>query len=159
MRWCKMNKVLRDTPLMELTLRRYERPDNFKDRELVKKFCLSIGILQPGDSRDIIVDVLFVLLKAKKDRYEISSEKIRERVIELRKHQGLSQVGVASSNIRRQIKRLRDLFLVEKVKNSYRISEFSNLSDTYEDKIKQFLLPPILKRVKDYFDEIDKSFE
>ncbi len=153
-----MNKVLRDTPLMELTLRRYERPDNFKDRDLVKKFCLSLGLLQPGDSRDVIVDVLYVLLRAKKDRYEISSEKIRELVIELRKQQEIPLIGIASSNIRRQIKRLREIFIVEKIRNTYRISEFSNLSDTYEEKIKQFLIPPILKRVKDYFDEIDQNF-
>ena len=50
-------KVAKDTPLMELTLRRYERPDKMEPRNLIKKFCLSVGLLQPGDSRDIIVDI------------------------------------------------------------------------------------------------------
>ena len=60
-----MKKVIRDTPLAELTLRRYERPSKLTDRELVKKFCLSVGLLQPGDSRDVVVDVFHVLLNSK----------------------------------------------------------------------------------------------
>ena len=55
----------RDTPLMEVTLRRYEKPVGLEQRELVRKFCLGIGLLQPGDSRDVVVDVLFALLLAK----------------------------------------------------------------------------------------------
>ena len=61
-----MKKVLRDTPLMEITLRRYERPDKSNPRELVKKFCLSIGLLQPGDSRDVVVDILLILQETSK---------------------------------------------------------------------------------------------
>ncbi len=153
-----MSKVLRDTPLVELTLRRYEKPSTFKDRELVKKFCLSVGLLQPGDSRDVIVDVLYVLLKSRHDRRELSSEQIRELVIDLRKHHNLAPVGIAASNIRRQIKRLRDLFLIEKVRSSYRIPEFANLSEAFDQKIQQFVLPPIISRVKEYFDEVDECF-
>ena len=58
--------ISKDTPLAEITLRRYEKPDNLSDRELVRKLCLSIGLLQPGDSRDVVVDVLYVMLKNKK---------------------------------------------------------------------------------------------
>jgi len=57
-------KVAIDRSLAEITLRKYEKPDNLKDRELVRKLCLSVGLLQPGDSRDIIVDILYVLLKS-----------------------------------------------------------------------------------------------
>ena len=49
-------KVSRDIPLAEITLRRYEKPYDLNSRELVKKVCLSLGLLQPGDSRDVIVD-------------------------------------------------------------------------------------------------------
>ena len=58
-----MAKISRDTPLPELTLRKYEKPQNMSRRELVRKFCLSLGLLQPGDSRDVVVDVLHVLLE------------------------------------------------------------------------------------------------
>ncbi|MFH0700918.1 MAG: hypothetical protein V2A62_00610, partial [Candidatus Woesearchaeota archaeon] len=70
-----MPKISRDTPLVELTLRRYEKP-SVSGRELVRKFCLSMGLLQPGDSRDVMVDVLYVLLQAKGRKEELHSEEV-----------------------------------------------------------------------------------
>ena len=58
--------IAKDTPLVEITLRRYEKPNQMSERELVRKLCLSFGLLQPGDSRDVIVDVFCVLLQIKK---------------------------------------------------------------------------------------------
>lgn len=153
-----MRKVIKDTPLMELTLRRYEKPEGFEPRELLKKFCLSMGLLQPGDSRDIVVDILHVLLVAKKDAKDLTSEEVREKVIEIRKNYSLPLLGIASSNVRRQIKRLRDLLIVEKVKNSYRIAEMANLHDTFEEKICKYILPTITSRVKEYCRVIDSEF-
>jgi DNA-binding transcriptional ArsR family regulator len=153
-----MRKVIKDTPLMELTLRRYEKPSTRDIRELLKKFCLSMGLLQPGDSRDIIVDILYVLLRAKKGRLDLESEDIREQVVAVRKERNLPLLGVASSNVRRQIKRLRDMLIVEKVKNSYRITEFARLSDTFDEKIGKYVLPTITSRVKEYCKVIDDEF-
>ena len=154
----KVRKVIKDTPLMELTLRRYEKPSDLDKRELLKKFCLSMGLLQPGDSRDIIVDILHVLLKARKDQSDLSSEEIKVKVIELRNEQKLPLLGVASSNVRRQIKRLRDILIVEKVKNNYRIMEFARLKDTFDEKIGRYILPTITTRVKEYCEVIDNTF-
>jgi len=154
----KNKTISKDTPLAEITLRKYEKPFNLEHRELVRKLCLSTGLLQPGDSRDIIVDILYVLLKAKKDRTELSSEQVRDNVIETRKDAGLVIAGVASSNIRRQLKRLRDLFLVEKVKNRYRINEHDSLNNIFQEKVEQYLLQTVLSRVKDYIDVVDKEF-
>ena len=146
--------ISKDTPLAELTLRRYEKPYSSSKRDLIRKLCLSIGLLQPGDSRDIIVDILHVLLEAKKSKKAISSEEVRDRVIKLRKSSKLPLKGIASSNVRRQLKRLRDLFLVEKVQNDYRITEFEDLSVIFEKKIKDFYLKSILERVTDYFNAL-----
>ena len=153
-----MPKVSRDIPISELTLRRYEKPYKLEKRDLVKKLCLSCGLLQPGDSRDIIVDVLYVLLIAKKDNKELSSDHIRDLVVELRQEQKLSMNGVAASNIRRQIKRLRDIFLVEKMKNNYRITEFDQISTIFNEKIEQYLLQSVVDRVKDYYRKVDEMF-
>ena len=101
-----MAKISRDTPLAEITLRRYEKP-TMNDRDLVRKFCLSIGLLQPGDSRDVIVDVLHVLMKSRQSKEELHSEEIKNKVMEFRKGMGLPMLGIASSNIRRQLKRLK----------------------------------------------------
>ena len=151
-------KVAKDIPLSEITLRKYEKPQGLKQRELVKKLCLSVGLLQPGDSRDVVVDVLHVMLKGKKKRREFTCAEIERKVIQNRKAHKLPILGVASSNIRRQLQRLRNLFIIEKVKNSYRVSEFAHLSDTFEEKIERFLLQSVLQRVKEYFEKADEEF-
>ena len=139
--------ISKDTPLAEITLRKYEQPNNLTRRELVKKLCLSLGLLQPGDSRDVIVDVLLVLINSKEP---LSSEKINDLVIELRKKENLPLKGIAGSNIRRQLKRLKDLFLIENVKNEYRINENESLINIFEEKIEKFYIKSILDRIKDY---------
>ena len=143
--------VSRDIPLAELTLRRYEKPYKMGKRELMKKLCLSIGLLQPGDSRDVIVDILYVMYNSKKP---LGSEEIRTLVIDNRKKSKLELRGVASSNVRRQLKRLRDLFLVEKIKNDYRIAENEKLSRIFEEKIEKYYLNSIVDRVKEYFEAV-----
>lgn len=146
--------ISKEIPLAEITLRKYEKPSKLLDRELVRKLCLSIGLLQPGDSRDVIVDILHVLLRAKKQNNAVTSEEIEKEVINVRKRQKLAMRGIAPSNIRRQLKRLRDMFLVEKIKNSYRINEFEELSVIFEEKIEKFYLKSIVDRVNEYFQSV-----
>lgn len=144
--------VSKDIPLSEITLRRYEKPYDMSKRDLIRKLCLSVGLLQPGDSRDIVVDILHVLHEAKKRNVFLGSEEIREKVLKIRKKNSLPLKGVASSNIRRQLRRLRELFIVEKVKNNYRISEFEDLDVLFEERIRKIYLDNILNRVRDYFE-------
>jgi len=147
--------ISKDTPLTEITLRKYEKPYVTTKRELTRKLCLSIGLLQPGDSRDVMVDILQLLLSSRKRKIFLTSEEIKEKVIAARKKQKLPLHGIASSNIRRQLKRLRDIYLVENIKNQYRITEFENLSVIFNKQIKDFYLKSILERVEDYFKEIN----
>ncbi len=142
--------ISRDFPISELTLRRYEKPSSNNKREIVRKFCLSLGLLQPGDSRDVIVDILEVMLDAKDKRVMMNSEDIKKETVNYRKKAKLQLKGIASSNVRRQLKRLRDIHLVEKIKNEYRITEFEDISSLVDEKIEKFLLQNILKRVKEY---------
>ncbi len=143
-----MPRISRDIPLAEITLRKYEKPFKASKREIIKKICLSTGLLQPGDSRDVVVDILQVLLEANK---ALTSEDVRDNVIKLRKKNKLLRKGIASSNIRRQLKRLRDMFLIEKVKNEYRVTENENLAVIFENKIEKYYLKSIVDRVKEYF--------
>jgi hypothetical protein len=152
-----MRIAVRDTPLMELTLRRYEKPSG-TDRELVRKFCLSIGILQPGDSRDVMVDILHTLLLARRRKEEMSSEAIEEEVKKSRKENNLPLQGIAGSNIRRQLKRLRNIHIIQKVKNRYRVTEFGMLAEIYEEKLQRFMLANIEQRVKEYCQAVDARF-
>ena len=100
---------------------------------------MSLGLLQPGDSRDVIVDILQVLLEANKEKRAVPLEFIKDKVIESRKAASCEEKGTADSNIRRQLKRLRDIMLVEKAENKYRIAEFSSLSAVFEEKVTNFL--------------------
>ena len=147
--------MARDIALNEITLRRYEKPYESSKRELVRKVCLSLGLLQPGDSRDVVVDVLLILEEARKEKKELNSFQIQGLVKNLRKENSLEVRGIAESNIRRQLKRLRDLMLVDKKSNLYRISEFEPLSEIFEKKIEQFLIPHTIERIKEYLGKLN----
>ena len=148
--------MAKDLPLAGITLRKYEKPYQMEKRELVRKVCLSLGLLQPGDSRDIIVDVLMVLDNSRKEKKQLNSDEIKAKVEENRKKHNLELKGIAESNIRRQLKRLRDLMLVDKKENRYNLSEFLSIKEIFAAKIEKFLIPQCVERVKDYLAELDK---
>ena len=145
---------IKDLPLNELTLRKYEKPYDSNKRELTKKVCLSLGLLQPGDSRDVVVDILMSLDNARAERKELTSFEIIEKVKSSRKEYSLEIKGVAESNIRRQLKRLGDLMIIDKKNNLYRLSEFEPLSDIFEKKIEGFLIPQTVERIKEYLERL-----
>lgn len=147
-----MGKVFKDKPISEITLRRFERPLNEDKDSLVRKFCISLGLLQPGDSRDVVVDILKLLLDARKEQEIFSSKDIESRIQASRKE------GSAGSNIRRQILRLERIGLVEKFEGGYRIREFMDLSDLIDSYIKRFTINPIMERIQEYAKELDKKF-
>ena len=147
--------MVREIPLSEITLRRYEKPYDSSKRELIRKICLSLGLLQPGDSRDIIVDIFLVLEDARKQKEWLNSFVIKDKVEVLRKENSLEVKGLAESNIRRQLKRLRDAMLVDKSENKYRISEFAPLAETFENKIEKFLIPQTIDRIKEYLGKLN----
>jgi len=117
---------------------------------------LSLGLLQPGDGRDIIVDILLVLVEEQKNKNKLDSEEIRKRVEEIRKEHNLELKGLAESNIRRQLKRLRDLMIIEKNNNLYHLSEFESLQEIFDNKIQKFIIDPSIQRVREYLNELEK---
>lgn len=147
----------KEIPLSEITLRKYEKPYQLEKRELVRKICLSLGLLQPGDGRDIIVDILLVLLEERKSKKQLSSEEIKERAEKSRKEHSLETKGLAESNIRRQLKRLADLMIIEKRQNLYSIKEFSSLSEIFQNNFEKFLIPQTIERIKEYLEEVEKQ--
>lgn len=147
---------MKDIPLSEITLRKYEKPAGLEKRELIRKICLSLGLLQLGDSRDIIVDILMILIDANKKGEKLTSEEIRSRAEKLRKKYSLETKGLAESNIRRQLKRLRDAMLLEKSENKYSLSENRPLSEIFENSIEKFIIPQTIGRIKEYLNELEK---
>jgi len=142
---------MKDTPLVDITLRKFERPSNEDIDTLVRKFCISIGLLQPGDSRDIVVDILKLLLEAKRSKKFYSSAEI-ESVLKQE-----NAKGAAGSNVRRQLLRLEKIGLVEKTNDGYRLREFLELSTIINEHVKQFVIEPTLKRIIEYAEEIDRK--
>lgn len=149
--------MVKDIPLGEITLRKYEKPYEAPKRELTRKICLSLGLLQPGDSRDVIVDILLVLEEARKQKQMLSSVDIKGKVEEVRKQNSLEIKGLAESNIRRQLKRLRDAMLIDKAENLYRLSEFSTISEIFSAKIEKFIIPQTIDRIKEYLVKLDSA--
>ena len=47
--------------------------------------------------------------------YLVKLEEVKKKVVEFRKKSGLELRGVASSNVRRQLLRLRSVFIIEKI--------------------------------------------
>jgi len=147
---------MKDLPLFEITLRKYEKPVGLEKRELMRKICLSLGLLQLGDSRDVIVDILMILNNANKEKEKLTGEEIRKRVEEIRKKYSLDTRGLAESNIRRQLKRLRDNMLIDRIENKYYIAEHSSLKEIFENSIERFIIPQTIERIKEYLEELDK---
>ncbi|MBS3081294.1 hypothetical protein J4221_07525 [Candidatus Pacearchaeota archaeon] len=147
---------MKDIPLNEITLRKYEKPIGLEKRELIRKICLSLGLLQLGDSRDVIVDILMILIEANKNKEKLTSDDIGIRVEKIRKEYSLDTKGLAESNIRRQLKRLRDALIIEKTNNNYYLTEHLSLKEIFENNIEKFVIPSIIKRVREYLEELDK---
>ena len=139
--------VFKEKPLFGICLRRFEKPSN-NIKENLRKFCISIGLLQPGDSRDIIVDIFEILLKYKMKRKYISIDEI---------NQSINKKGKTLPNIRRQIRRLIELGLVEKTANGYRIKEFMDL-DELINELFEYRIRPTIERLKEYGKKIDSQF-
>lgn len=144
---------MKHKPLAEMTLRKYEKPFRLTGRELVKKLCLSIGILQPGDSRDVVVDVFMSLLSSKEP---LDASQIEQKTIETRLTHNISTIGATSSNIRRQIRRLKESHLVEKTGIAYRLTENMPLHEIFTERIEKFYLPEIVSRVKEYCEAVER---
>ena len=141
-------KALKDVPLQEVTLRKYESPQKLDNRELTKKFLLSIGLLQPGESRDIIVDIFLNLLKSRKNKEFLQIENFSKLL--------KGKAGASSPNIRRQLRRLKALKLVEKLPKGYRITEFGEIEPIINDFIIQFLVNPSVNRMREYATTLDE---
>ena len=97
------------------------------------------------------------LVEANKTKQELSSEEIGKRVEEIRKKYSLDTRGLAESNIRRQLKRLRDAMLIDKVENNYFLSEHSSLKEIFRNNLERFIIPQTIERVKEYLEEVERQ--
>ena len=148
--------IAREIPLSEITLRKYEKPFMLEGRQLIKKFCLCLGLLQPGDSRDVIVDILHVFLQAKKP---LSAFEIEEKVQDERRKHNIALLGVTGSNVRRQLHRLQELHLIERRIKQYTLTENLPVSQVFNEYTARLFLQPIIERVQEYSKRIEELYQ
>lgn len=134
-----------DKPLLEITLRKYERPAGKPREEVLKKFCMALGLLQPGDSRDRMVGILEVFLKEKRPL----------AVGELSEKLGKKS---APSGIRRHLRRLIELKLVERQGRHYRLAEGEDLAFAVKFLTRKFVVEDILARIEEYAAELKRLY-
>ena len=144
----KKKRAHQDAPLQEITIRKYESPENQSTLELSRKFLLSVGLLQPGDSRDIIVDIFNLLLVARKSKKFLQ---VGDFVTNLN-----DKSGASAPNVRRQLRRLREMKLIEKVGEGYRITEFGDVSSIVDSYIIPFVINQSVDRLKEYSRVLDE---
>ena len=65
-------------------------------------------------------------------------------------------LGIASSNVRRQVRRLKEMYLIEKFDGRYRVVENAPLSEVFEEKIENYILGAVTSRIKEYMTEIER---
>lgn len=145
-------RLYKDMPLASISIGEFEKPgqDYFTN---LRRFCISIGVISPGESRVGIVYILDVLLKERKAHPEgIDSYSI---VKELYK----TDVKIVYANILRDLRKLMSVGLVEKLDGKYRVKQNMTLSEILETFIKPYIVERILKRVLEYASKIDEQSE
>jgi hypothetical protein len=140
-----------DLPISEITLRRYEKPGELDRRELVRKICLSLGLLHPGDSRDIIVDIFQAILDSKKP---LRTKQIMEKAEKQRKNLKLPIIGLTYPNVCRQLRKLKQLMLIETKADKYRLNEQMSLKEIFNEKLMKYYIGSIRDRINDYLDRL-----
>lgn len=144
-----MRKSFHDLPVLDVSLRKFETPAGaFTD--LLRKFCISTGLLQPGDSRDVIVDMLTLFIRARREKKFLGIEEIYKFLYDVGKK------GVSQSNTRRNLLRLKEMDFVEKMSEGYRLREWLSLENLFKEFVK-FKIEPTASRILEYASLIDKQ--
>lgn len=139
--------ALRETPLTEITLRKYERPASGDRRLVLTKFCMSLGLLQPGESRRLMIDILEVLLE-RRDEFK-NLDEIHEKIGK----------NVEKSGIRRHLRRLINLKIVERKNKRYRITEGEKMEYVVSFIVKKYLIDDIFDRINEYCIKLDDMYK
>ncbi len=123
-----------DSPIFEITLRKYEPPSGNAERDL-RVFLLSMGLIRPGDSKSPLEAIFRAFLQK-------SSVSVTE----------LAQMAkITPSAVRYHLERLKALRLVEGRKN-YRLAE-GDLSVAFR-VFRRYVLEELLDRIESYVTEI-----
>ncbi|MCL4391394.1 MAG: hypothetical protein M1284_02485 [Candidatus Parvarchaeota archaeon] len=143
-------RLYKDRPLSGIALNEFERPTNDYSTN-IRRLCISLGLISPGESRIAIVYILDILLKARRkrpdglDSYEIIKELYKKKI------------RIVYANILRDLRKLISIGIVEKRNNSYRIKENMRLNEIISGFIKPYIIDRTLSKIEEYAKAVEKE--
>lgn len=143
-------KLYRDKPLSGISLNEFEKPTNDYNTN-IRRLCISLGLVRPGESRIAIVYILDILLKSRKkkpdgiDSYEIIKELYRKKV------------RIVYANILRDMRKLMAVGLVEKRNTMYRIRENMKLNEIISGFVKPYIIDRTIGKIEEYAKAVERE--
>ncbi len=135
-----------DLPLAEITIRKFERPENIDKKTLIRRFCISLGLINPGDNRTGIVEVFQTVFDSKES---LDAEQVFE----------LLERKLALSGIRRHLRRLEERKLLDHKKTKYSIAEGGNLVYSIKYALKEHVIDDIFNRLLEYAEALQNKLK
>jgi DNA-binding transcriptional ArsR family regulator len=126
---------VKDSPIFELSLRKYEPPTGALERDL-RVFLLSMGLIRPGDQESPLETMFHELLVQKRP---ISVAELAQKA------------KITESAVRYHLERLKALRLVEGRKD-YALAE-GDLSIAFK-VFRRYVLEEILDRIEAYVNQV-----
>lgn len=126
---------MKDVPIMELTLRKYEPPSGEFDQDL-RMFLLSMGLVRPGDERSPAETIFKTLLTSNNP---VSVSKMAEKA------------GITESAVRYHLERLKSMRLVEG-RREYRLAE-GDLLVSFR-VFRRYVVEEVLDRIEAYVSQL-----
>lgn len=133
-----------DLPLAEITLRKFERPENIDKKTLIRRFCISLGLINPGDNRTGVVEVFQTIFDSNEP---LDAEQVFE----------LLEKKLALSGIRRHLRRLEERKLLDHKKTKYSIAESGNLVYSMKYALKEHIIDDIFNRLLEYAEALQNK--
>ncbi len=143
-------RLYRDRPLSGISLNEFEKPTNDYNTN-IRRLCISLGLVRPGESRIAVVYILDILLKARKkrpsgiDSYEIVKELYKKKV------------RIVYANILRDLRKLISIGIVEKRNNLYRVRENMRLNEIIAEFVKPYIIDRTLGKIEEYAKAVERE--
>jgi Fe2+ or Zn2+ uptake regulation protein len=143
-------RLYKDRPLSGISLNEFERPTNDYNTN-IRRLCISLGLVRPGESRIAIVYILDILLKARKkrpngmDSYEIIKELYKKKV------------RIVYANILRDLRKLISVGIVERRNSFYRVRENMKLDEIMTSFVKPYIIDRTLSKIEEYAKAVEKG--
>jgi len=127
-------------------------------RELIKLFLQSLGV-----NKDVAVDIFEVLLMSKKNEVHLTSEEIRNAVIEMRKKRkekgefnGEIEESLSQRNVQVWLKFFKDIKMIECINDRYFFQGDKMPSEVFMTYVKPLIIDESVKFIERLLKKIEE---